>query len=36
MDEFLAKAKAWVAANQDKAELTIAFVIGIVLGGIAF
>jgi len=36
MDEFIAKAKAWIDANQDKAELAIAFVIGVILGGVAF
>ena len=36
MDEIIAKAKAWIDANQDKAELAIAFIIGIVLGGFIF
>ena len=36
MNEIIAKAKAWIDANQDKAELAIAFVIGVVLGGVAF
>ena len=36
MDEFIEKARAWIDANQDKAELAIAFVIGVALGGIAF
>jgi hypothetical protein len=36
MNDFIEKAKAWIDANQDKAELAIAFVIGVALGGIAF
>jgi hypothetical protein len=36
MNDLIEKAKAWIDANQEKAELVIAFVIGIVLGGVAF
>lgn len=36
MDDLIAKAKAWIDANQDKAELAIAFVIGVALGGLIF
>lgn len=36
MEDFIAKAKAWIDANQGKAELAIAFVIGVALGAVAF
>ena len=36
MNDFIEKAIAWIDANQDKAELAIAFVIGVIVGGVAF
>lgn len=36
MNDLIEKAKAWVNANQDKAELAIAFIIGVALGGFIF
>jgi hypothetical protein len=36
MNDLIEKAKAWIDANQDKAELAIAFGIGVILGGVMF